>query len=230
MEISAVDRAAVLGRLGRLVAAGDPGQQFAVRLCDASRRLVGGQGGSISINSDDNEARITLAATDEVAAQLESLQDILGEGPCREAYRQGEAVVTDLDDAVSTLWPEFTRSALETAGEVVLHCFPMRAAGKPFGVYSVYTYDALSEPYDVVQFLADAVGAAVLHDASDAGSNGMLSDRSVVYQATGMVSVQLQVSPGDALAMLRAHAFAHGTTLNEIAEDVVARRLDFRVR
>jgi hypothetical protein len=228
METSAVDRSAVLARLGRLVAAGDPTQQFAVRLCEASRRLVGGQGGSISINSDDTEARMTLAATDEVAAQLESLHDILGEGPCREAYRQGEAVVTDLDDAVSTLWPEFTRSALEVAGQVVLHCFPMRTTSRPFGVYSVYTYDALSEPYDVVQFLADAVGAAILHEASDTDADGVWSTRSVVYQATGMVSVQLQVSPVDALAMLRAHAFAHGTTLNEIAEDVVARRLDFR--
>ena len=225
-----MDRAAIFGRLGRLVAAGDPIEQFAVRLCDASRRLVGGEGGSISINSDDNEARMTLAATDEVAAQLESLQDILGEGPCREAYRQGEAVVTDLDDAVSTLWPEFTRSALETAGDVVLHCFPMRAASRPFGVYSLYTYGGLREPYDVVQFLADAVGAAVLHDASASMTGGAWSARSVVYQATGMVSVQLQVSPDDALAMLRAHAFAHSTTLNQIAENVVARRLDFRGR
>jgi hypothetical protein len=127
------------------------------------------------------------------------------------------------------LWPEFARSAHETAGDVTLHCFPMRAAGKPFGVYSVYSYEALSEPDDVVQFLADAIGAAVLHDASESVADGIWSSRSVVYQATGMVSVQLQVSPEDALAMLRAHAFAHGTTLNEIAEHVVARRLDFRV-
>jgi hypothetical protein len=221
-----VDRAAVLGRLGRLVAACDPQAQFAVRLCDASRMLAGGQGGSISINSDDNAGRVTLAATDDVAAQLESLQDVLGEGPCREAYRQDEPIVTDLDDAVSTLWPEFTRSALETAGDVTIHCFPMRSTGRPFGVYSIYTYDELSEPDDVVQFLADAVGAAVLSSAPDAG--GMWTTRSVVYEATGMVAVQLRVSPEDALAMLRAHAFAHGTTLNEIAEDVVARRLGFR--
>ncbi|MET9271493.1 GAF and ANTAR domain-containing protein [Kribbella sp. NPDC003557] len=225
-----MDRAAVLGRLARLVAAGDRRQQFAIRLCDAGRRLVGGQGSSISINSGDTEARMTLAATDQVAAQLESLQDILGEGPCREAYRQDEAIVTDLDDAVSTLWPEFTRSALETAGGVTLHCFPMRAASRPFGVYAVYAYDDLSEPDDVVQFLADVVGIAVLQDASAPRPDDIWSARSVVYQATGMVSVQLQVTPADALAMLRAHAFAHDATLDEIAEHVVARRIDFRTR
>jgi hypothetical protein len=223
-----MDRAAVLGRLVRLVAATDPRQHFAARLCDAIRLLVGGQGGSISINNDDSGARMTLAATDEMAAQLESLQDVLGEGPCREAYRQDEPIVTDLDDAVSTLWPEFTRSALETAGDVTIHCFPMRAAGRPFGVYTIYAYDELSEPDDVVQFLADAVGAAVLRDASEPADGEIWADRLIVDEATGMVAVQLQVSPDDALAMLRAHAFADGSTLDEVAGDVVARRLDFR--
>ena len=108
--------------------------------------------------------------------------------------------------------------------------FPMRAASRPFGVYAVYSYDELSEPDDVVQFLADVIGTAVLREASAPGTDDIWSGRSVIYQATGMVSVQLQVSPVDALAMLRAHAFAHDTTLNEIAEHVVARRIDFRTR
>jgi AmiR/NasT family two-component response regulator len=43
-----------------------------------------------------------------------------------------------------------------------------------------------------------------------------------------MVAVQLRVSPEDALAMMRAHAFAHGATVSDIAEQIVNRRLDFR--
>jgi hypothetical protein len=42
-----------------------------------------------------------------------------------------------------------------------------------------------------------------------------------------MVIAQLRVGPDDALAILRAHAYAHDTTLAEIAEQVVDRRLDF---
>ena len=223
-----MDRAAVLGQLARLVAASDPQLQLAVRLCEASRQLVGGRGSSISINSDDIGNRMTLAATDSVAAQLEDLQDVLGEGPCRDAYRLNEPVVTDLQGAAGRLWPAFARSALETAGAVTIHCFPMRPAGHPFGVYSVYTENGLNETADVVQFLADAVGAAVLHDASAVESDGPWAARSVVHQATGMVVVQLRVSPEDALAIMRAHAFAHDATVHQIAEQIVNRRLDFR--
>jgi hypothetical protein len=223
-----VDRAAVLGQLARLLAVGDPAQQLVVRLCEASRQLVGARGSSISINSDDTTSRMTLAATDPVAARLESLQDVLGEGPCREAYRQNEPIVTNLNDPPSALWPEFTRSALESAGPVTIHCFPMRPISRPMGVYSLYSDGELGQADDVVQFLADAIGAAVLRDSTLSEANLVYDSRSVVHQATGMVAVQLRVEPEDALAILRAHAFAHGATVGEIANQIVHRRLGFR--
>jgi hypothetical protein len=51
--------------------------------------------------------------------------------------------------------------------------------------------------------------------------------RAAVHQATGMVSVQLGVSMEVALLRLRAHAYASGRPLGEVAQDVVARRLRF---
>ncbi len=53
------------------------------------------------------------------------------------------------------------------------------------------------------------------------------SKRAEIHQATGMVVAQLGVSPTDAFARLRAHAFTQGTTLAEVARAVVARRLRF---
>jgi AmiR/NasT family two-component response regulator len=49
--------------------------------------------------------------------------------------------------------------------------------------------------------------------------------RAEVYQAQGMVQVQLGVSLEEAMVRLRAHAFVQGRTLVEVAADVVARRL-----
>jgi hypothetical protein len=46
-----------------------------------------------------------------------------------------------------------------------------------------------------------------------------------VHQATGMASVQLDVSMDEAFVRLRAHAFADGRSLREVARDVVSRRL-----
>jgi len=51
--------------------------------------------------------------------------------------------------------------------------------------------------------------------------------RFVVHQASGMVSAQAGISVSDALVRLRAHAFATGALLVDVAKDVVARRLRF---
>jgi hypothetical protein len=49
--------------------------------------------------------------------------------------------------------------------------------------------------------------------------------RSVLFQAQGMVMVQLGVSLAEAMSRLRAHAYAHDRRLGDVARDVVARRL-----
>ena len=51
--------------------------------------------------------------------------------------------------------------------------------------------------------------------------------RAAVHQASGMVSVQLGISVGDALSRLRARAFAADRTIGDVAADVVARQLRF---
>jgi len=52
-------------------------------------------------------------------------------------------------------------------------------------------------------------------------------NRAEIHQATGMVVAQLGISAADALARVRAHAFAEQRRLGEVARDVVARRLRF---
>jgi hypothetical protein len=48
-----------------------------------------------------------------------------------------------------------------------------------------------------------------------------------VYQATGMIMAQLAASPEAALSRLRASAFVQDRAIDEVARDVVARRLRF---
>ena len=56
---------------------------------------------------------------------------------------------------------------------------------------------------------------------------GLSDSRAEVYQATGMVSVQLSVGLEEAFVRLRAHAFASGAALADVADDVVSRLLRF---
>jgi hypothetical protein len=48
-----------------------------------------------------------------------------------------------------------------------------------------------------------------------------------VHQASGMVAAQLDVTVGQALIRMRAHAFGNDRTLTDVARAVVARQLRF---
>jgi hypothetical protein len=50
-------------------------------------------------------------------------------------------------------------------------------------------------------------------------------DRSGIYQATGMVMAQLELTPETAFARIQAHAFTTGTTMAQVAAAVLARHL-----
>ena len=122
----------------------------------------------------------------------------------------------------------FTELAGDIAGPVTVWAIPMHPAGTTIGVITLYRSTGdLQYSMEDAQFLADAVGAALLDDSSGGHPFAAWSDRARVHQAVGMTVAQLTISPSDALAILRAHAFAEGTSLDSIATDVVERRLDF---
>jgi hypothetical protein len=50
-------------------------------------------------------------------------------------------------------------------------------------------------------------------------------DRTVVYQATGLIMVGHELSAQDAFARLRAYAFTHERTLEDVATDISGHRL-----
>lgn len=60
-------------------------------------------------------------------------------------------------------------------------------------------------------------------DARDQASEHLVE----VYQAQGMVMVQLNGTLAQALIRMRTHAHAHNRRLGAVATDVVARRLRF---
>lgn len=49
--------------------------------------------------------------------------------------------------------------------------------------------------------------------------------RTEVSQATGMLVAQLEVEPAEALVRLRAHAYATGRSVTDVARDILDRRL-----
>jgi hypothetical protein len=222
-----LDRASLLTRLARAVADDSPDRSLEARLCRAYLSILGGDGAALTLSYTRPE-RITLYVTDDIAARLEDLQDVLGEGPGPTAYDAQDITVADLR-AGQSRWPLFLDAAREIEGAGVLYAVPMRAAGVVIGVLSVHQSSGVLPDQDHAQFLADAIGAALVKDTPQEPdlTAGPWSSRSAIHQATGMVVVQLRISPDDAMALLRAHAFSHDTTLADVASQIISRRLSF---
>jgi hypothetical protein len=183
-------------------------------------------------------ARDRICVTDGVAAQLEELQFVLGEGPCGDAFARGGPVLTaDLTESGAVArWPVFAPAAL-VAGAAALFVFPMQVGAIRVGVVSWYrgTPGSLStaELADALIF-TDVATLVLLREQSEEkqpGEGGCGDDRPLlrakVQQATGMISVQLGVGLGVALSRLRASAYVAGRPVDEMAEDVISRRVRF---
>ena len=172
-----------------------------------------------------------------VSVALEGLQFTLGQGPGLDAVAGAPVLVADLE-AAAARWPVFVPAAAEL-GVRALFALPLRIGAISVGVLSAYRAipgpladGALADAFA----LAEAVTLLLLHQRSSgterAGSLGEwpragVTYRAEVHQATGMISVQLGVSLAEALVRLRAHAYADGRAIAEVASDVVARRLRF---
>lgn len=229
-----LDRSLMLSRLAAALSDFPDGGPLAWRLGQACRSVFSADGVAITMSGTSTD-RVTVCSTNETARHLEDLQEVLGEGPSIDAYRTGRAVRMAMDTASGARWPLFLDAVRRDVTAGSLCSLPMRAGAVTIGVVSMYgTLDVvLREPVLDAMYLCDAVGSALLHDPGLHGEDvpgTAWSNRATVHQATGMVVAELGVSVEDALALLRAHAFAAETDLEDIADRVVRRELRFSER
>ena len=204
-------------------------------VCTAAVLRLGVDGASVTAVSGP-EVSGPLFASDELSALLEELQFTAGEGPGADEFGLGSPVlIADLELAAAR-WPGFVPEAV-AAGARAMFALPLQAGAIRVGVLSLYRAepgpltpqqlaDALVFADIALQLLLDS-SAGISGSADYRPLDGLSDSRAEVYQATGMISVQLGVSLEEAFVRLRAHAFAAGTPLDVVADDVVSRTLRF---
>jgi ANTAR domain len=191
-------------------------------LCVGGVEHLSASGAGVSVVTGSGHRDI-LFATDHVSAQIEELQVNLGEGPCIDAWSSRLPVIEpDLFAMSPGRWPVFGPAA-RAAGAAAVFALPLQVGQARVGALDVYrdSPGGLSDA-DLVDAmrLGDAVTQLLLR------LEPVPSDFSAeVYQAAGMITVQLDVDIPEALARLRAHAYAEECSLREVARDVVAHRL-----
>lgn len=179
-----------------------------------------------------------ICVTDPLSRRMEELQLTIGEGPTLEVLAGTRSVlVEDLDArGYQARWPLFTPQAID-AGARAVFVLPLRIGAIRGGVFSLYVdrpgrlpAENLAEAWVyselALELLLDEQDGIDPQDGHPATYRRSETPPEV-HQATGMISVQLGVSVGDAFSRLRARAFADDRPLSELAIDVVARRIRF---
>jgi hypothetical protein len=201
------------------------------RLCEACRRLLGVDGTVISIDGHPG-GWTRLCATDPLADRLDEVQQFVAEGPSRMARDTGHPVIAPLDRSVREHWPLLAALVGRLLPAQVIVAVPMRRnrSRPPAGVMTSYQTvpRALALPLQQAQVLADAVCGGIAHHLPTQQDDDFWTTRDQTEVAVGMVMAQLHLSADDALAMLRAHAFAHDESMTQTVESVLSMRLTFQ--
>ncbi|MFE3033464.1 GAF and ANTAR domain-containing protein [Streptomyces canus] len=231
------DQAQVSDVIAAAVRGADPAE-IPGKLCAAAVELLPVTGASVALRSDG--VPVQLSASSDRAAQLSDIQATLGDGPCTAAAATGAAVLaTDLTSGPDAgRWPVFAEEAT-AAGIRAVYSMPLGNDTVCVGTLDLYREapGALTRrELRVAELLASVMTVALTAlprgeengpEGEDPWHNGLASAHDEVYQAVGMIMVQLGVGSDEALARLRAHAFAHGRTALEVAHDVVWHRKRF---
>jgi hypothetical protein len=241
--------------LAELLAEGGPDAPLGI--CRACVAWLPMSGAAVTVMASADRQEL-VCASDTVAARIDELQFSLGEGPCVEAFMTGRTVqIADIAEVRDGRWPMFAAAARDTPARG-MYVFPLHVGASRLGVLDCYR--DTPGPLDVDELAgallaADATVWAILAEApahltgdaptaagdlddrpdqrwSGHGWSGLVSPMAYpeVHQATGMILGQVGGTAASALSRLRAAAFAAGRPIDEVARDVVGRRLRFDER
>ena len=206
-------------------------------LCEAAADRLPITGVAVAIRGGFVASEL-ICVTDALSRRLEELQLTIGEGPTLDVLAGSSAIlVEDLDaPGYQKRWPLFAPQAVDT-GVRAVHVLPLRIGGIRGGALALYTDHPARLPGETLAeawVFAELALKFLLDEQAGIGTqNGYIpacwqfETPAEVHQATGMISVQLGISVGEAFTRLRARAFADDRPLSELAIDVVARRIRF---
>jgi hypothetical protein len=205
-------------------------------LCVVAAEITELSGAGIALSSAIADMT-SMGASNSVAASLMDLEITVREGPCTDACHGEDAVEdVDLTKGNGARWVVYRPQAIAFGARAVFG-FPVRIGAVRLGALSLYrdkrgalTYEQASDAY----LMASVIGRAIL--AMQAGASGSTLAAELereatfdfaIHQAAGMLAVQGSTDVGDALVLLRSHAFATNIPISALATRVIARQISY---
>jgi len=167
----------------------------------------------------------TIAATDDVVAELDAAQYALDEGPCLEAaFERGSVVAADLAHALA--WPRWADRAQE-AGIGSVMAIRLHTERETLGALNLYsrTRGAFDEEaVDIAVVYAAHATDAMSRARLVTGLRAALESRHLIGMAQGVLAVKYDISFERAFEVLHRYSNDTNTKLRDVAALVVDSR------
>jgi len=199
------------------------------RLAEHVIAVLGVRGAGVSVVDEHGQLR-PVTGINELTLMLETVEEQFQEGPCVDAFRQGEVIVVERIEREVARWPKWATEALRRDVHGVLG-LPLVVREQSIGAMNVYS----GEPRQwdeteirVARILTD-IGAGFVANASELEASQRttqqlreaLESRIIIEQAKGIISVHQQCSIDEAFRILRDHSRRHSVGLRAVAQAVV---------
>lgn len=198
----------------------------------AVAETLGASGAALTLFGPD-EAETLAAASNPASRTAQRLEFTFGQGPARDTV-QFRRLVSAAGSQMAKTWPIYG-PAVEQLGIYAVAAVPVTTAGAPLGALIVFDPPRAHGPdLETFQAAADTLAVSLLSswgapDGEEPASWPPLLNQgdpwAVLNQAVGMVSVQCQCNTPDALALIRAHAYAENRPVDRVAAAIVDRTL-----
>lgn len=221
----------LIGRFAAILASLHPVEPRLARLCEAARQMLGADGAVLRLSVSGLTA--VVASTDQLSSELEDLQEVIGEGPSKDALRDNAVLVADLSSDDDPRWSVMRDHGRRLGFRGHLVAVPLAADHETIGTLTAHgSSTRLALDPMVTGFLSAAISTAVLQDPQFEHIEDRFAEewpsQTRIHQATGMIMSQVGIRPEDALALLRGQAFANDLSLADVAQQIIERRINFR--
>jgi len=214
--------------LAEVVYSGDSYDSVYEALCHSAVEFVDGCDHASLMLRQHGRNR-TAAASDDVARQIDEMEDELGEGPCIDAMDDDEPnqhLCTDL--TTGSKWPALASRIRHETGVKGMAGFRLRRDGEKVGALNVFsdtagalTQHSLDQALVLTAFASIAMSAVERGEEATTLRRGLESNREI-GKAIGLLMAMHNISDDQAFEMLSKVSQEMNIKLAEVASQVVA--------
>lgn len=200
------------------------------RLAEHVIEILDVSGCGVSVVDEEGKLR-PVTAINELTRLLEATEEAHQEGPCVDAFQDGNVVVVPRLADQAEKWPAWSKQANELGVHAVLGV-PLCVNEQPLGAMNLYSDEEREWPeaeIRIAKVLCDmaasyVVNASELDEARRVAEQlrDALDSRIVIEQAKGVVMATEGIGADAAFDLLRVRSQRENRKLRAVAEEVVA--------